>query len=571
MNFYKNETDSDFESRLKEREICIPEGITRIDKSMISSNKIETIRIPKSVISIEADTFLNCRFLKDVYYDGSVDDWSQIDFENMYSTPAIYSNQVYVTTETGNYADSIDALTIENVEEIKPYAFSFWKNIGEIILRESVIKIGECAFNGCSMISRVSIYGDVISIGGCAFLECDIGSLIYSYGIESWCSIKFEDIDANPISKCSLFYTDMNKRSSDGHSPKYMVIALDALVCLHSGISRIEKYAFAGFSSLKKVIIPNTVNYIGHGAFLSCRSLRSITISGPDMKHDQELKLCSDAFRRCSSIEDIYISRDISTYGGRHIFGSDDRYMAGTELIVSEMKCIPKYLFEGFKNLTSVRITSGFTRSIEAYAFSECENLISVYIGTGVDTIGFRAFGSCSKLEEIYIPNSIKNIRPDAFRYSGNDLDIFFDGTLEDWCKIKFNDTSSQPMHIGNQMRLRSEYGEVVLMGETLHIPDNVEFIGDYTLDIANIQNLILNKNIKQIEYWAISDMKSVLTNIYIPSGITADVGDILRFYDTKIFLEDAKENAPDYIKNREAGGIYFGCTLEAFYEYINA
>ena len=52
---------------------------------------------------------------------------------------------------------------------------------------------------------------------------------------------------------------------------------------------------------------------------------------------------------------------------------------------------------------------------IEAYAFSACENLMSVVIPYGVTTIGKQAFGWCSGLTELRIPESVTIIEEIAF------------------------------------------------------------------------------------------------------------------------------------------------------------
>ena len=54
--------------------------------------------------------------------------------------------------------------------------------------------------------------------------------------------------------------------------------------------------------------------------------------------------------------------------------------------------------------------------SIGDYAFSDCDQLISIYIPDGVTSIGERAFDDCDRLTRINIPSNVKSIGDSAFR-----------------------------------------------------------------------------------------------------------------------------------------------------------
>jgi hypothetical protein len=75
--------------------------------------------------------------------------------------------------------------------------------------------------------------------------------------------------------------------------------------------------------------------------------------------------------------------------------------------------------FSDCKNLTSVTIGSGVT-SIGDCAFSNCTSLINVTIGSGVTSIGGNAFQGCVGLGSVTIPNSVKSIGVSAFSGCNN-------------------------------------------------------------------------------------------------------------------------------------------------------
>ena len=62
---------------------------------------------------------------------------------------------------------------------------------------------------------------------------------------------------------------------------------------------------------------------------------------------------------------------------------------------------------------------SGRFEDIEEEAFSKC-NFISISINDGCSSIKSKAFSECSELVQIYIPDSVENIAEDAFVYSPN-------------------------------------------------------------------------------------------------------------------------------------------------------
>ena len=107
------------------------------------------------------------------------------------------------------------------------------------------------------------------------------------------------------------------------------------------------------------VTIPDSVTYIGYGAFDLCSKLKSVVIG----KSVETISEC--AFRYCESLEKIVIP-------------------------------------------DSVKI-------IKESAFYECENLTSVDFGNSLEEIGNEAFRLCSSLTSVVIPDSVKDIHFGAF------------------------------------------------------------------------------------------------------------------------------------------------------------
>ena len=105
--------------------------------------------------------------------------------------------------------------------------------------------------------------------------------------------------------------------------------------------------------------IPDSVEYMGMGAFSICESLRSITIP-PSIK-----QISFAAFIHC-------------------------------------------------KNLNNVTISNGVTH-IGGMAFGDCINLSSITIPPSVTHIAEKAFADCDKLSNLVIPNNVTHIEQGAF------------------------------------------------------------------------------------------------------------------------------------------------------------
>ena len=121
----------------------------------------------------------------------------------------------------------------------------------------------------------------------------------------------------------------------------------------------IGEKAFKYIDSLVSVTIPDSVTYIGRGAFYSCSNLKSVVI-GKSVK-----TISGYAFRECMSLEKIVIPDSV--------------------------------------------------KKIEESAFYGCVNLTSVDFGNSLEEIGNEAFRQCSSLTSVVIPDSVKDIQYEAF------------------------------------------------------------------------------------------------------------------------------------------------------------
>ena len=155
-------------------------------------------------------------------------------------------------------------------------------------------------------------------------------------------------------------------------------------------VVRIGDYAFYNLSSLKEIIIPETIERIELGAF---DSSGLIDVEIPN----SVLYLNSYAFYNCQNLLNVKIAGSVNYIGGQ--------------------------AFDECRNLKNVEIENG-VRIIGSLAFRKCYNLTSVYIPNSVDVVYSNIFSKFSDIfcctnhyEYHFMDKSIsfKNIRNNIF------------------------------------------------------------------------------------------------------------------------------------------------------------
>ena len=192
-------------------------------------------------------------------------------------------------------------------------------------------------------------------------------------------------------------------------------------------VTCIDERAFAGWSELKSVVIPEGVKEIRNDAFAGCASLKSVVIP------EGVEKIGDSAFADCANLSHVVLPSSVRHIGSNAfsgtalvrnattgvaicdgwVVGSDDRCPAKLDL-PKGTRGIADGAFEGRVRLGSVTIPEGVTK-IPYCAFQGCTNLQSVVIPEGVTSIGYWAFAECQSLSFLTIPASFTDFLYNAF------------------------------------------------------------------------------------------------------------------------------------------------------------
>ena len=402
-------------------------------------------------------------------------------------------------TSIGNYAfdgcSSLTSITIPNsVTSIGSIAFADCSALTSITIPNSVTSIGYRAFSGCSSLTSITIPNSVTSIGDEAFYECS--SLIktnYTGDIASWCKIKFGLFSSNPISQSHNLYIN-DEEIKD--------------LILPNTIDSIYPRAFCGCYSFTSITIPESVTSIGNDAFYDCSSLTSITI-GNNVKSIE-----SNAFRDCSSLTAITIPNSVTNIGGyafngTGIYNNDSNWE-------NDVLYIDGCLIEAKTSISGSYAIKEGTRLLAAYAFYDCSSLTSITIPNSVTSIGYAAFYYCRSLTKT--------------NYTGD---------IAGWCKIKFADSSANPISLSHNLYINDEEIKYLRLPNNLDsiyprtfsgcssltyvtIPNSVTSIGNGAFEDCSLLRFVtIGNSVTSIEDEVFYNCSS-LTSITIPNSVTS-------------------------------------------------
>lgn len=238
----------------------------------------------------------------------------------------------------------------DTVTKIGAGAFASSYYLSRIVVPESVTEIGEQAFKGCPKLEYCEIRGGISEISGSMFMDCPkLETLIYPESITQ--------IGGMAFSGCSSL----------------------TQVYIPTCMTKIYSYTFKDCSSLTEIDIPDNTTYIGEGAFDGCSSVRSLEV--PDTVDS----LSDRTFNGCSSLEYLKLPQ---------------------QAVNNEDSDTGDCLFKNCRSLKNIVLPYGIS-NLGQSSFEGCENLTNIILPDTVHTIDRAAFKDCSRLSFIDLPENL--------------------------------------------------------------------------------------------------------------------------------------------------------------------
>ncbi len=420
--------------------VMIHEGVQSIANCAFNATDIEVFHIPDSILYL-GRMALNTTNLKAIDFGAGVrninefvqDSFSNPDFQSqsgevitsdLRTYPAEYNisadNKYYKSIDGVIYNTDLTELVAfpcsknfkrlnipKSVHTIGSYAFGMMNRAQAFVIPSTITTIRDYAFYNTISLESVFIPSSITSIGDSAFAKS-----------ESLVSVEFDD---------DLHLMELNATFSDCKAIKNVTFGdhcnIDALyatfyksgiesidldcgapiltktfmysslreVKLHNGIETIEYGAFQK-TLLKKIVIPDTVTFIGGRVFEDCEALSYV-----DLANVQGLGYA--AFSKCISLESIDLTGVyyIEQWGDSYTFYGCDNLKKFYFTKEEKEAYIAANEFEGNETLETVVIGNNVTE-IQDRAFANCTNLEFALIADEVDKISDTAFDNCHNL-----------------------------------------------------------------------------------------------------------------------------------------------------------------------------
>ncbi|MEE0831574.1 MAG: leucine-rich repeat protein [Longicatena sp.] len=503
-------------------------------KAFINNFTMQTVTIPETITSIEAEAFVGCAGL------------SQINFNAKNATvPSIWrydgNRGVGVFSGAGSAAVSLKVKFGSKVTKVPENLFNTdyengydYAHVTAVEFSSSILSVGVSAFEDCRDLGPVSIGANVATLDTKAFFNCT-----------ALTKVRFKD-----------------ELQSIGDSAFEGCTSLVEIIW-GEGLDSIGNYTFKGCSNLKEVNIPKPTTTIGRQAFADTIRLEKVTIPSSVVTMSSEvfynaIKLSQLNFNaKNATVPSIWRydeARGVGVFTGAGSGTTSFKVIFG-----SSVQVVPANLFNtdyengyDYAHVTSVQFSSS-VKTIGDSAFEDCLNLGSVTTGKNISEIKSRAFFNCTGIKTVKFNDVLQYIGDCAFENCtllkeitwGKGLDSIGNYTFKGCSNLREANIPSPTTTIGRQAFANDIRLEKVTIPTTLTSMSSEVFANTVKLSTINYNA----KNATVPPIWRYDDARGV--GVFTgagsgTSGITVTFGSKVKTIPADLFNTD-KENGYDF------------------------
>ena len=364
---------------------------------------------------------------------------------------------------------ALKSVDIPDSTELYIGVFSGCTALEQVSLPANSVEINNNLFAGCTSLKEITIPASVKQIGWDAFKDCaSLKTVVIPDTVEK---IYGPFNGCTSLEEITIPFVGLEKNS--GHGIQMSLFdqedAPDSLKKITVTGGNIPESAFAGLDKLTTLIFGESVTSIDRSAFLTCTSLKDVTI------HAKELRLSALSFIGCSALESLTMPIPQNNICLTDLFW-DHETNPVKRIVITHGTQIPESFFSGLKHLEEVILPDSVVE-ISNHAFSHCTSLKTVKLPNDLEIIAQNAFGYCTSLKQIDLPQKLTLIGEMAFIESGLESVSIPSGEIGN--NSFSNCTSLKSLYIGSGVT-RIGVGAFSSSGLTVaDMADGVEYIGD--------------------------------------------------------------------------------------------
>jgi len=233
----------------------IPAGMKGIESFAFAGSKIKEITIPTTVVSLGKAMMKDCAYLERVSVNSICDIPEECFFGcNLLSSVSLSPGIRNIGARAFSGAINLQDIKLpESLETIGDYTFSKSGLTVADLQNCNIKNIGKGAFENCKSLAEASLPESVKSLPDALFFG-DANLEVVS------CNPKMDSIEALSLA---------------GNSK----MSVTPLTTVEDGVSSVGDYAMSGMNSVRTLLLPKTLVYIGKGAMEGMSSLKDIYIT----------------------------------------------------------------------------------------------------------------------------------------------------------------------------------------------------------------------------------------------------------------------------------------------------